>query len=863
LVATLDRRAKNGARVIVLGGGRHAGSGVVAVQLWVAAGTSAERDDEHGCAHLLEHMSFKPYAAPGGETDLALSIEELGGDVNAFTSHDETVFHATVPAAAGEQAVRVLLDAVLAPKFDPAELKRERQVVLEEIKQYDDDPASRAMQDLVKMLFGTDAYARPVLGRASEVRSHDAAKLRKFHREVYASEKLCLVVAGPVDTSRVWTTARASLARAPKRSRRVRRERPVPRRRPPVKISRRDVNEVTIRLGFLGPDAQDDDAVALDALAIALGQGDSSRLMTQTRRGAQLVSDVHASFLAFARSGTFLVSAQTTLGKTTDATQAMLDQVDELTRAPLDPEEFARARAVLQSGLVYRRETVQGQAHTAGQFATLAGRLEAEDEYYSRLDQLTPEQARVAAARYLQRQSAAAVVVVPESTTDVAAAKELTKSIRRTLTKKRVQKRARTKRDRLGVVHAQLDCGLRVRALPVREVPIVAGWMVWPGGLRLEDSRYAGVNHLAASLLIRGTVRRTGDDLAREVDGLAAVLDGFSGRNSVGLQFECLSQHVPNLLQRTIECAVEPEFPEDEMEDEKRVTAEELDAEHDDVGQIAYRSMLEALYGEHPYHRNIRGSRETLAKITQEVVRTTWERDYPIGRAVLALAGDFDPQETIDRLAASLEDRGIAGPPPPRLPQWPGPPPAWPKGPETRTHERERAQSHVVIGYPGIELGDPRASTLDVLLTVLGGQSGRLFLALREREGLVYNVGATSTEGIDGGHITLYASMSHDKRERAIEVIGQELARLRDEKIDAAELERAKSWLVGQHAAGNQRRARLGSHLAFGEVYDLGVGHFLEYPKRTNRVTAKAIREVASELLDPTHQVMSIVRDKS
>src|SRR5690606_24688359 len=119
--------------------------GVASVQLWISAGAAGERAREHGCAHLLEHMVFKPYVDARGRTrDLAGVIEALGGDVNAFTSHDETVFHATLPADALAQALDVMVTAVIGREFDEVSLAREQQVVLEEIRQYADDPSARS-----------------------------------------------------------------------------------------------------------------------------------------------------------------------------------------------------------------------------------------------------------------------------------------------------------------------------------------------------------------------------------------------------------------------------------------------------------------------------------------------------------------------------------------------------------------------------------------------------------------------------------------------------------------------------------------------------------------------------------------------
>jgi zinc protease len=834
-----------------------ASGGVVAAQLWVAAGTCGERADEHGCAHLLEHMVFKPHQVAGGETDLALAIEELGGDVNAFTSHDETVYHVTVPARVGEQGVVALLDAVVSPRIDPDELARERRVVIEEIRQYADEPGSVAMQVLVELLFRGDAYARPVLGRVPEVRRHLPDVVRRVHRELYAGENLCLVVAGPVDPARMWSAARPRLGRAPARRRRLRRERPPSPARPQLRLLARDVREVSIRLGWTGPGVGDADAIALDVLAIALGQGDASRLVSRTRRRDRLVSDVHASFMPFARGGALVVSAQTTTERCVAAVHALLHEIREPTRVPLEPEEFARARAVLESGLVYRRETVQGQAHTAGHFATTAGSLEAEADYYARLERTTPEQVCRAAAHHLAPHRTALVVLAPRDELPARTRRRLGSALRAELRDEPRVRRRTGRASASGVVSVDLASGLRVRALRVRDVPIAAGWLMWAGGLRREPARWAGIAHLAATLLVRGCRGHDGDALAREIDGLAAVLEGFSGRNSLGLQFECLAQHVPTVLGRAFECALAPTFPADELDGERRVALDDLRAEQDDLGQVAYQLMLRSLYGAHPYHRNVRGTPATLGAIDRDAIARLWKRDYPIGHAVLGLAGDFDLDVVLARIDEIVARLGPA-PAAPRRPLA-GPAPRWPSRARTVRARRRREQAHLVVGYPGLAMSDARTPALDVLLTILGGQSGRLFQSLREREGLVYQVGATSTEGLDAGHVTIYAATGQNRRDRALAAIDGELERIRTGPLEPGELDRAKAYLCGQHDVGNQRRARVASHLAFGEVYGLGTEHFLRYAHRIERVGAAAVHRVARELLDPERRVVAIV----
>jgi len=875
LTPEVDHRFPNGSRVVISTGGQAPGTGaaqVASVQLWVAAGTCAERDDEHGCAHLLEHMLFKPRpvdvaseAEPVDE-DLATAIEAVGGDVNAYTSYDETVFHATVPLAAATRAAEAMMAAVLDPAFDAEELAKEREVVVEEILQYDDDPAASAMDHLIEDLFAGHDYGRPILGRVQEVRAHGVKQLRRYHRRNYAGARLTLVVTGAVDPGAIVEVARGRLEGRPARKPLGPPPGDVPVGAPSVHVEARDVREAHVRLGWVGPGARDERAVALDLAATALGHGESSPLAARVRRERSLVSDAHASYLPFAHRGVWLVSAQTVPDRVEAAARGIMDEIVRLARVPLERDAFERARAQLQSSLVYRRETVQGQASALGFFATVCGSLEAEARYYEALEQLDAQTVRREVARLVDESRAVLHVVVPESSEygSAKSGRALRQRLRTTL-------RGPTRRavpafevDARGVHATTLPHGLRLAVLPDSRIPIVGGLLVWPGGLRLEPARIAGATHLATALLTRGTERRDGETLAREIDDMAAVLEGFAGRNSVGLQFESLAHLTPTLVRRAVECAALPRFVDKEFEEERRVTIEEIEADEDDLGFVAFRAMLTSLYAKHPYGRSVRGTADSLPRLSPKVLHKLWSSDYDLGDATMCLAGDVDPEALRELLVAALDDD--LGERPARRRRkisWPGRPPREPSRARRKTVERQRAQAHVAIGFPGLCIGDPRQATLDVLTTILGGQSGRLFIGLRERDGLVYHAGASSTEGIDAGHVSIYAATAQEKLAKTHEAIWREVASLGEELASSAEFDRARAWLVGNHTQGLQRRSRLAAHLAFAEAYDLGRDYYFDVPRRLAKVTRRGVRDLAAELLIEGRSVTATVKAPS
>jgi len=153
---------------------------VAEFQLWARAGSADERDDERGLAHFHEHMLFKGTERRGlGE--IAGEVEGAGGRINAYTSHDVTVYHATTPADAFATGIDVLCDAVLHSIFDPDEIAREIDVVLEEIRRSDDSPGSVLSNAVFDAAYSEHPYRHPILGTRESVAAFDRARVRGFY----------------------------------------------------------------------------------------------------------------------------------------------------------------------------------------------------------------------------------------------------------------------------------------------------------------------------------------------------------------------------------------------------------------------------------------------------------------------------------------------------------------------------------------------------------------------------------------------------------------------------------------------------------------------------------------------------------
>ncbi len=190
----LQRRLGQGAAVVSLDLPQ---APVTCVDFWCRAGSAAETPAESGLAHFLEHMVFKGSERLGaGEFDLR--VEALGGSSNAATGFDDVHYHVLVPPSAAAEAIDLLLDLVLAPRLDGQDFAMERQVVLEELAQSEDQPEEVAFQQLLSRACPGHAYGLPILGRREALEGHRAEAMAAFHQRLYRADNCCLAVAGPL-----------------------------------------------------------------------------------------------------------------------------------------------------------------------------------------------------------------------------------------------------------------------------------------------------------------------------------------------------------------------------------------------------------------------------------------------------------------------------------------------------------------------------------------------------------------------------------------------------------------------------------------------------------------------------------------
>jgi zinc protease len=403
-----------------------------------------------------------------------------------------------------------------------------------------------------------------------------------------------------------------------------------------------------------------------------------------------------------------------------------------------------------------------------------------------------------------------------------------------------------------------LPSGARLLVVRDPSVALVAMRAVWMGGLRYEDERANGVNNLLASLVTRGTRTRSGDELAHEIEAMAGSIGGFSGRNSFGIRAEMLARHWERGLELLADCILNPAFSDAELEKERRQALEEIRTQEDNISSEAFRLFQQALYKKHPYRLDALGTAQSVAGLTRRRILDYYRRYVAPSDMTLAVVGDVDPAAVVKKVQSLFGDPGKKGAPPPVPPRpWDD---AHPVAAQETFRYLNKQQAHVVYGFPGMTITDPDRFALEVLATILSGQGGRLFVELRDKRGLAYRVSAFSVEGVDPGYFAVYIATSPENLQVAVSGIEDELAKIADQPVPKAELERAKRYLVGAHDISLQRRAALASTLAFHECYGVGWDEYRRYAPGILQVTAADVQRVARRYLDRSRAIIATVK---
>ncbi len=839
---------------------------VVAIVTWVKAGYFDEPDDAVGIAHVLEHMYFKG-TPTRGVGEIARATKMAGGYLNAGTIYDHTHYYAVLPASGFTAGLEVQADAYANSVIDAEELRRELEVIIEETKRKADSAGPLALETMFELLHDRHRIRRWRMGREAPLRNFTREQLVAFYKNYYRPSNTVLAIVGDVDpdvaiaeaTKRYGHIGDAAVQRTPGAQ-----ETGAPGFR--LREWAGDISQTELVFGWRTPAAEHPDAPSLDLLGTVLTAGRAARLVRATR-DRRLVASISAYNYTPTEIGVFVVHASAPKENAAEAARTIHDQLRRVRAGEVTADEVERARQLVEAQWLRRLEAADGQANFLGAWE-LSGGWERGIAYQEAV--LATDAARLAevASRWLDPAQASLVAYRPRDGEPLGATAD---DVRAMLEKPGIapleQTPARVPIVRVTPTPAKLDrvvdgihifhsaAGLPILVKPRPGAALAHVGCFIAGGVVEESVEQGGISTLMARTMLRGTTRRSATQLAEDAERLGGSITSSVGTEAMQWTLGVPTMRLSEASTLVAEVVLEPTFPDDALEAERAVALASLGALRDDMYRQPMRLAAEVAWPDHPYGRSTLGTEETVRALTTSALRAWHDQRVRRSAAVVAVVGDVDPQRTANQLATVFAMlRPAARPVVPH--------PDWPLTAAVRVDPRDKKQSALSMFFEGPPRDDAKRFDAEMLGGVASGLGGRFFEELRDRQSLAYTVIARPYARAAGGTFAAYIATSPEKEETARQALLAEFAKLRDEPVEAEELERAKRYAVGawqiRQSSGAAVLSELADAFLWGEVEEIA-----RYPQDIEAVTPAAMQALAQQCFDPARRVEGVVRGTS
>ena len=365
-----------------------------AMGVWVSVGSSHEEPAVRGISHCIEHMLFKGTRARSAR-DIAELMDSVGGNLNAFTDKESTCYHARVVDTHVPLALDVLADMFERSAIDPGELEKEKQVILEEIRMYDDSPDEVSQDLFLRSVWGGSALGEPTIGYADTVSSITRQAILDYMAGKYGASAVVITAVGNIEHAAFVDEAARLFGSLPGA---VTQSDPGPPVFRPVSvIQHKDCEQVYILVGAEGTSAADERRYVYSVLDTILGGGMASRLFQEIREKRGLVYSVYSSHQTYRTGGLFTIAASTRPKNAAEVLGLIRAEAAAMAEGGVTADEVARAKEHLKGGLLLSLESTSSRMLRLGRTELVAGRTIPPSEVIAKIEAVTKEQVDAAA----------------------------------------------------------------------------------------------------------------------------------------------------------------------------------------------------------------------------------------------------------------------------------------------------------------------------------------------------------------------------------------------------------------------------------------------------------------------------------
>jgi zinc protease len=815
--------------------------GLCTAQAWVRTGSAHEGHWEgSGISHYLEHMVFK---GTGRFTnrELTEAVHRSGGNSNAYTTFDRTVYHIDAPQEGFETAMEALSEMVFDPLIAEADCKMEREVILREIAMRDDEHDSVLAEQVLAETLRSHPMRHPIIGHRELFIGLTPDDLRAYHAGRYTTTNVVLAIGGSMEPEEAFASAERWFGRF---SRRPGLE-IVPAFEPPQAGPRRCelVRDVSTTKGVATwrvPGFFEEGRAPLDLCLGVLGSGNSSLLWDELREKRKLVHAIDAHVMGIREVGLAWLSWIGDAGTDAAAVErAYFEVIDALLQKGVSQAQLDKVRRQSVVSMVNGLKNIHSAVARYGYAACAGHDISWPRRGVEELAKVTPEALTKSARQWLK----------PETVTQATM---------------RGQKSAEAALARRPVPTAEtfevltLANGVRVIFQPDEAIPKAGFGVFVAAGAAYEEAAKRGSTGLLSTLLTRDTAKRSKEEVAGLVDAMGATFVDYGTQITCGVWGEGLCSDFAQVAELVADGVLCPKLLPETFETERAAAIAACREAADDIVEKARLGLMKQFFGEHPLAVDACGTPETLAAIAPADLAALHQRLVVAGNLVVGVSGSYDRQAAMDLIEARFGHL-------PKVPFETCKLPAHaPRRASRERHEAVGEQAVVCVAYPHCGFGPDLVTAANVAEELLSGMASGLFHRVREEKGLAYFVGATRVETVDQGMFYLYAGTTAEAAEEVIQEMQAELVRLRKGEFKPGEIEDAKRRLrVGRRQGRQSAGARMQGAMVR-ELVGLGANFDGEWERRMAATDERAVQAFARRYLDaPLAQTLVMVPKKA
>ncbi|MBZ0167100.1 MAG: insulinase family protein, partial [Candidatus Omnitrophica bacterium] len=806
---------------------------MVSVYFMVKAGSATE--DKFlgtGLSHFLEHMLFKG-TERRGVGDIPAEIQAVGGNLNASTSMDFTIYTINVPYSEFETGLDVVSDMVFNSVLDPEEVDKERTVVFNEMRLVNDRPERRLTRMVYETMFTVHPYNHPIIGYKDLLAQVSRDEMMEYYKSRYFANNMVLAIAGNVKAKEIMPLIEEKLKDYPRKPYLVRNLPTEPDQVSPRRVEEYFETDVT-RLSVAFPSVKmlDHDLYALDVLSQILGQGESSRLWQDLFKERAIVSWISAGNYTPVDRGVFDITAvMQDESKVEEVITTIRNHIKRIKAKGVTKEELEKSQTQVLSEYIFGKQTTQQVAWYMAYDEAFTGDAAFSANYVKGIEQVTVEDIRRVANQYLTEQSENICIQRPKSSEPMDE-EDAQKALAGNISKE------------------VLPNGLTVLTRQDPQFDVVTIRLNLRGGINEEPEELNGLSGMMTNAWAQETKSRTAKALAELKDSKGLSLSGSSGRSSNGVYLNCLSRDWELCLELLQDVAFNPTFPQKELDIHKQNLLVYLKQRDKDVFRLSNYHLKQNLFTRHPIRLDGAGSADSIPRVTRADLVAFYDRVLTPDNMVISVFGNIDPE------AVSARIRKDFGKMQPKGFQVTEHQPAALPGIKRIDLTLDKEQSIVQFGFRGVGFTDADYYKVDVMTAILGSSfSGRLFTKVRDVYGKAYTLGGNLAAAIDAGYLYFYVITDEESLEDVEKLVREEFQRIKDEPVPEQELEDIKRYLKGSHASSLQTVAQQNSSSGLNELYGLGYDYHEKYDEFIDAVSQEDVQAMARQYLDRENMV--------